>query len=247
MSGELAWLHREGASWLHRLDPAAKILALALCFALAWMAWHPITLGALAAALVAGFVSTRTLGVLRRFGVFLLVLFLVTALLWSLFSTEPSGWSKGLRQGARLVLMLATGLLFLAATRVEEIAAGLRRLGLPFPVAFSLSLAFRLLPLLASRAHAIVEAQACRGLDPREGSLPARLRSGFPLVIPLVLSSLRSAAGLAAALESRGLGMHPRRTSVIEGKVGPAEIGAVALPAVLAGILCFLRMKGLVL
>jgi len=247
MSAELSWLHSEGGSWLHRLDPAAKVVALLLCFLLAWLAWHPVTLMVLAGAVAAGFASTATLGVLRRFGAFFVVLFLVTTLLWGLFSAEPSGLAKGLRLGGRLVVMLATGLLFLAATRVEEIAAGLRRLGLPFPAAFSLSLAFRLLPLLASTAHAIVEAQTCRGLDPREGSLPARLRAAFPLVIPLVLSSLRSASGLAAALESRGLGMHPARTSVIEGRLGAAEIWSVALPGAAAGLLGFLRMKGLVL
>jgi energy-coupling factor transport system permease protein len=234
VNGTTLWIDASGTSWLHRIDPAAKIVALIVWFVVVLMASLPATLLALAALLGAAFLLSGTAGVLKRFAPFLAVLFLVAWALWGIFSADPAGWPKGLRLGGRLALLLALGLLMLATTRVEELAAGLRRLGLPFPVAFSLTLAFRLIPLFVATGRAIAEAQACRGLDPRRGSLPVRLRRYVPLLVPLVLSSLRSAGSLAAALEGRGLGMGPRRTSVLTGRFGWPEAMWMALPAAAA-------------
>jgi energy-coupling factor transport system permease protein len=136
------------------------------------------------------------------------------------------------------------GLVFLAATRVEEMASGLQRMGLPFMAAFSLTLAFRLLPLFAGSGAIIIQAQACRGLSVREGSVTARLRRYLPLLVPLVLSSLRTADGLAVALESRGLGMRPTRTSIIESKLGPTEAALVVISAGVLVVIAALRLSG---
>jgi energy-coupling factor transport system permease protein len=242
VNGTTLWIAAAGTSWLHRLDPAAKIVSLILWFAVILMLSQPATLLLLAALVVAAFFLSGTASVLRRFASFLAVLFVMAWGLWGIFSADPAGWEKGLRLGGRLSLLLALGLLALASTRVEELAAGLRRLGLPFPVAFSLTLAFRLIPLFVSTGHAIAEAQACRGLDPRRGSLPVRLRRYVPLLVPLVLSSLRSAGSLAAALEGRGLGMGPSRTSVIQGRLGWPELVSVGLPALAALIVPLLRL-----
>lgn len=242
MNAASVWIETAGESWLHRLDPAAKIVSLALWFAVILMVSTPAALMALGLMVLAGFAGSGTIPVLRRFASFLVVLFVVAAALWGLFSAGPAGWEKGMRLGARLSLMLALGLLALAVTRVEEVAAGLRRLGLPFPVAFALTLAFRLLPLFVGSGHAIAEAQACRGLDPRSGSLPRKLRQSVPLLVPLVLMSLRSAGALAAALESRGMGMLPRRTSVQQGRFGWQEAVSIALPAGALAALAALRV-----
>lgn len=92
--------------------------------------------------------------------------------------------------------------------------------------------------------RAIAEAQACRGLDPRAGWLLRRLRHSIPLLVPLVLMSLRSAGALAAALESRGMGMLPRRTSVQPGRFGWQEGVAVGLPLAAFAAVGALRMTG---
>jgi energy-coupling factor transport system permease protein len=238
------WLDASGGSWLHRLDPAAKVVSLLLWFAVILMVSRPPALATMAILVAGAFLLSGTAAVLLRFTPFLALLFSVSAALWGIFTADPAGWQKGMRLGARLAIMLALGLLVLAATRVEELAAGLRRLGLPWPMAFSLTLAFRLLPLFAASGRAIAEAQACRGLDPRAGWLLRRLRHSIPLLVPLVLMSLRSAGALAAALESRGLGMHPRRTSVLAGRLGWPEAAAVALSGSTALALAALRLMG---
>ena len=47
----------------------------------------------------------------------------------------------------RLATFLVTGLLFLTTTRMEEVAYALGRLGVPYLVGFTLTLAFRLVPV----------------------------------------------------------------------------------------------------
>ncbi len=246
-------LYTPSGSALHRADAAAKILCLSCWFAVALVLSRPWSLGALAV-LVSLVASAAGLWpALLRFKRFFLVFFLTCALLWSIFSREASAatpgalspaLARGSLLGIRFITMLAMGLLVLAATRVEDLAAGLQRLGLPFRAAFSLTLAFRLLPLVAAGAATIVEAQACRGLDLRRGGPIGRLRRLLPLLIPLVLSSLRSADGLAVALESRGLGMHTRRTSLDPGRFRASDAAALAVSAGVAVAVVALRLGG---
>lgn len=220
---------------LHRADPVAKILGLASWFGVGLLLEGPVGLCGLAGLtlIVAG--VTGLIGSLARFWKFMAILFGMCSVFWILFSAEGGVW-RGVLMGLRLTTMLSMGLLFLASTRVEELASGLQRLGVPFMAAFSLTLAFRLLPLFAGSGATIVNAQACRGLDPREGSLIKRLGRYLPLLVPLVLFSLRSADGMAAAIESRGLGMHPSRTSILRSRPGVGDwVGlAVSLGALFA-------------
>ncbi|HEY3175900.1 MAG TPA: energy-coupling factor transporter transmembrane component T [Candidatus Polarisedimenticolia bacterium] len=233
--------HRSG--FLHRTDATAKMMALAAWFSVALLLSRPAALAGFAILVVVVAVSAGLSGALLRFWKFMTILFVMCAGLWALFSRE-SGLGRGAWMGLRLTSMLALGLIFLAATRVEEMAVGLQRLGLPFMAAFSLTLAFRLLPLFAGSGAIIVQAQACRGLDVREGGPLARLRRYVPLLVPLVLSSLRTADALAVALESRGLGMHPTRTSVIVSKLGAAEVILVTLSATALAAGIWLKLSG---
>lgn len=230
------------SGFLHRTDATARMIALASWFGVALLLSRPAALAGLALLVIAVAVFAGLSGALLRFWKFMTILFVMCAGLWAIFSRESGLW-RGAWMGLRLTTMLAMGLVFLASTRVEEMAAALQRMGLPFMAVFSLTLAFRLLPLFAGSGAIIVQAQACRGLDVREGGPIGRLRRYPPLLVPLVLSSLRTAEALAVALESRGLGMHPSRTSVIESKLGWAEVVMVAVSVAALGAAVWLGIR----
>jgi energy-coupling factor transport system permease protein len=242
-----AGLYRDGESFLHRAGTTAKIVSLIGWFTVALLLSRAASLSFIAVGLILVAAVSGLLGVLGRFVRFMVIMFVMSAVLWALFSRSEARVAEGALIGLRLTIMLTMGLVFLACTRVEDIAAGLHRLGLPFTAAFSLTLAFRLLPLFAASASTIAEAQACRGLDLREGGLIRRTRRYLPLLVPLVLSSLRSADRLAVALESRGLGMGPGRSSVIETRFGASELGLTALSILVAGAVITLRAVGFVI
>jgi hypothetical protein len=73
----------------------------------------------------------------------------------------------------RLDTFLAVGILLLSTTRVEEVAYALGRVGMPYKAGFTLTLAFRLVPVFFDAALAVVEAQRCRGLEVSRGGLVA--------------------------------------------------------------------------
>jgi energy-coupling factor transport system permease protein len=247
------FLYVERESVLHRLHPVTKVVALVLAFAASLIFSHLIpALGATVLALL-GLTWAGGLGNLRRAWKFLLVLFLMTTLLWSVFLrvgekggkaawsvTVPlpkvavsapwrekpyelggKGWNLveaspatvayGAAMGLRIVACLLFGLVFLSCTRTEDFALGLRALGAPQGVSVAVSLAFRLVPMLAVTARNVIDAQRARGVDPAAGNIVQRIRNYVPLVTPVLAYALRGADMTAMALESRGLGADPSR------------------------------------
>jgi energy-coupling factor transport system permease protein len=155
-----------------------------------------------------------------------------------------SGFFFGLSTAIRLDTFLATGLLFLATTRVEEMAYALGRLGVPYPVGFTLTLSFRLVPLFFDAAHTIVQAQRCRGLRMNEGNVVVRLRRFVPVVVPVFIGALRRADHMAMALELRGFNSGRPRTTYLRATAGWRDVAAVAVAAGVASTYLWLWSHG---
>src|SRR5262245_46000475 len=129
-------LYEPTGSFLHRLDPSAKLLCLVGWLVAALATTSSAGLLVLASVVLAAVAVSGVRRVFARFGAYMTILFFMCALLWSLFAPSregilsPENLALGARLALRLVILLALGLLFLASTRPEEITAGLRRLGL---------------------------------------------------------------------------------------------------------------------
>lgn len=210
-------------SALHGLDPRAKMFGLLAFFALAMTFNHPGCAFSVAAAAVILALLGRCAINLWRMRVVLLLLCIFGAVLWPLFVREGSpvvslgplsltgeGMMYGAALGIRLAAMVMAGIVFISTTSVEEFAAGLRRLGLPFVVSFAFSTAFRLVPTFLGSAASVVQAQRSRGLDVESGGPITRLRRHLPLLVPILVNAVRSSDLLAMALESRGFGRRAR-------------------------------------
>ncbi len=74
----------------------------------------------------------------------------------------------------------------------------------------------RFIPFLAQIAERIAKAQASRGAEwgTRKGGLIQRTRQLAPLVIPLFMTSLQRSETMAMAMEARGYGSQPKRSSM---------------------------------
>jgi energy-coupling factor transport system permease protein len=75
----------------------------------------------------------------------------------------------------------------------------------------------RYFPLLAQTAERIAKAQASRGADwhPAGWNFIRRIRQVVPIMVPLFISSLRRAENMALAMDVRGYGSRPARTSMV--------------------------------
>lgn len=244
------YLYVERDSPLHRLHPLTKIALIAAACAVGLLLTRPLHLLA-ASALLAGLVAAGgALGNLRRVGGFFVLTTVSAVAVWTLVGRGPTplllwmtreGLAAGILAALRIDLFLLAGVLFLSVTRNEESVAGLRRLGLPYPVCFALSTALRQAPTLVGTGWAVKEAQRARGLDPDRGTPLARLRNHIPLLVPTFLSTIRMTHHLAMSLEARGFGAGRRRTSLLEFRFTWRDALALAALAALVGAATLLR------
>lgn len=247
------FLYLDRQSFVHRRHPLVKVLALFLFFVAAFVVDHPlfilpIGVGICTLILLSG--STPNLSRLRRLFFFI---FVFTLLIWSAFygrgarlAAFPSlpitqeGLLFGLGMAIKLSTFLATGALFLSTTRIEEFAYAFTLLGLPYRIGFTITLAFRLVPLFLEAAFTVIQAQRCRGLDVHRGPLLQRLRHYVLVLIPVFMGALRRADQMAIALEVRGFNSGRPRTSY---QRAPWQLGdSIALFTVLAVTVVYLGL-----
>ena len=226
------FLYQDRESLLHRLDPRTKLFLLGLFFSLALVFNHPAYVAAVSLLVALGILLSGAQGAVRRFRLLLILLFLFSGLIWSLtLKGFPVWWSwgpfqvsrqsvaYGLAMGLRLVTFVGAGLLFLSTTRNEEMTQGLIRLQIPYPVAFAVATALRLIPTLAGAGATIIQAQVSRGLDLERGNIIRRLGHFIPQAVPLLLVALRQTNALALSLEARGFDPKMPRTWYLELKM----------------------------
>jgi energy-coupling factor transport system permease protein len=250
-------VYLDRGTFLHRLDPRAKLVGLAAFFVIALAFNHPAyAAGAWAAVLVAA-AASRSLVNLWRIRGLLMLLLVFAAVLWPFFVKGPTPLARfgpisasresllyGLAVGLRLSAMVAAGMIFMSTTMVEEFAHGLRRLGLPYAVGFALAAAVRLVPTFLGSSAAVVEAQKSRGLDLESGNLFARLRKHVPVLVPVFVTAIRSTDLTAMALESKGFGAHHRRSYYRELRMRVVDWVWMVLALGAAGAALYARLQG---
>jgi energy-coupling factor transport system permease protein len=239
------YLYIDRGSFVHRLHPTVKVFALFVMFWSVYWVDHPIALLPVGLVMLALAQLTGSWPNFYRLRWLFILLIVFTTLAWMVFyrkgpaliDTPIIHLSRaslvfGFGRGIKLAELLATSVLFLSTTKVEEFTAGLQRLGVPYRVGFAITLAFRLVPLFIDSALTVVQAQSLRGYDFSKGGPIERVRRYVPVVIPVFMGALRKANNMAMALEARGFGMSAKPTSFIEYPVRPRDIAAmVALTA----------------
>lgn len=139
-----------------------------------------------------------------------LVSTIIPGLGWHLsITTLGLSWAAGM--GLRIAAASLACMAYVATTAPRQITAGLLGLGVPYSVAYLISLAFRLLQVSQRDAVVIREVQAVRGLDISQGALLVRARRYAAILGPLVLLALRRVQLIANALDSRGFQMRGGR------------------------------------
>ena len=205
-------------SVVHDLHPVSKLLGLLCVLMAAFIANRPVMLLPLLGGTFAVGATAGALPVLRRFRLVFIAIVALTVITWSFFWVEPlrfslAGLTYGVSMGLRLATFFGCGIVFLATTKVEDLASGLATLRVPYYFGFTLTLAVRLVPVFFNAALTVHEAQRCRGRDFARGSLGTRIRHYGQLVVPVFLGALRRADRMAMALEVRGFNSGRPRTA----------------------------------
>jgi len=233
-----------GNSWVHRLDPRARILFFLLVLTAVMFTQRPLGLLLGLAAILLGLrlaqLSLRySLRALRSPLPFLVFLAALQVLFNALPDSVPVLLRLGpisitladLMAGGMLLLRFATVVLGIGfsgqvlsvsalAHGMETLFAPLEKLKLPVHDAvMAVVVAVRFLPFLALSAERIARAQAARGAQWTRvnGGLFRRIRAQLPLMVPIFITSLRRADTMALAMDARGYASRtPQSTSLID-------------------------------
>lgn len=210
-----------GRSFLHSMDPRAKIISVMCLSILIFnisMLSHLVVLAVLFTLLttIAGVSISLLIRSLRPMVIFFGFIFLIHLFLTGgnpivplAFSPTYEGLEKGALITGRFVLLILFGSLLTSTTRPALITSGIEHLLRPLPlrklgttsfeVATMMSLAIHFIPHLLWYVRQIKDAQMSRGL--KYGHHPV---SGMlALAIPALRGSIRMADDVALSMESR--------------------------------------------
>ncbi len=220
---------------LRQVDPRVK-LEISLLVALAVMLPLPrlaICWLVFAALMVPARLMAEMLYQIQRIAWLLVVLFLID---WLSVSLELA-----ILITLRFTLVVSAFVIFFATTRPEEFRLALERLGLPYPYAFSLSLAFLSVSLMSEEWHAIWEAQRSRGAW-RENTgirrIGDQLNNLVALGVPAIVLTVKRAWTFTEAAYTRGFDS-PHRQSYRQLVMRPEE-WALSIGALIVILLVFI-------
>jgi energy-coupling factor transport system permease protein len=213
------YLYQEATTPFHLLHPLTKLLLLLFCIVIPFLAKTSLLAGVILVFYLTLLVFARGAGNLKKFWKMLLIFWLFTFAIWSVVpKIRGAEWSfeNAALLATRIDTFVLAGLLFVTITRIEEFTFGLTRIGIPYKVAFALSLGFRLVPLFYQNLQTIVAAQKSRGVDLESGGLSGKARKYGPIIAALISYSLRNADLMAMSLEAKGFGYPGKRTSYLQ-------------------------------
>ncbi len=226
----------ETGSILHRLSGVTKFLLFVYWITLVLTSFD---LRILAAMLLTGMVllgiSRIPMRIYRPFIFFMIYILLMNSLFMFLFAPMQGTVYMGSRTDLFAItprytlteetlfylLVIATkhfsifpmALLFVFTTHPTEFASSMNRVGVPYKVAYAVSLTLRYLPEITKDFVNIMHSQQARGVDiSKRVSLKKRIGNVTRILIPLLLSSLDKAEVISNAMSLRGFGKSKRRS-----------------------------------
>ncbi|HEL2057942.1 TPA: energy-coupling factor transporter transmembrane protein EcfT [Streptococcus suis] len=102
---------------------------------------------------------------------------------------------------------------FLMTTHPSQFASSLNQIGVPYKIAYAVSLTMRYIPDIQEEFFTIRMSQEARGLElSKKGKLMDRIKGNLSLVVPLIFSSLGRIDTISTAMELRRFGKNSKRT-----------------------------------
>lgn len=216
-----------GHSILHRLDPRYKIILLIASIVFLFLTANYISLAWMLLFTVTAMILSRIplkmyLSNLKPILPILILTSILSALYVKTGRILVEFWAIKIYSDCieRIVFMLMRILLLIIlsamlsyttsptslTSAIESLLSPLRWIGLGGAVhimAMTMTIALRFIPTLIEETAKIMNAQKARGADFESGGLIKRVKALLPVLVPLLISSVRRAEELANAMECR--------------------------------------------
>jgi len=225
-----------GDSPIHKIDPRVKFLLTMVIFVSAILFTQLLPLlfiMLIQVPLVLIAKIQREWAQSLRGGLFLASIILVTNLLSIYFFSGRTLTTENLEYAlaitARFLVLITSFSLFFLTTSPDKLSLALEKARIPFEFNFAFITAIRFVPVLADEAQSIIDAQRSRGLELDKGGFFMRIRKYIPILLPLIINSIRRSLELAEAMESRAFGATSNRTNLFELRMNGRDYAALAV------------------
>ena len=211
-------------SFIHKLDPRTKMLLLVAVIVFIFVSQNAVALSLVAILIFVSIIFSKVplkmylknLKAVLPIIIFTMVINLfynasgdVILSVWKLTITTGSVY-RALYMAARILLLIVASAELTYTTTpndltdaIEKLFSPLRFIGLKNAVhtlAMMMTIALRFIPTLIEETQKIMNAQKARGADLENGKLIERIKALIPILIPLLISSVRRAYELAEAM-----------------------------------------------
>lgn len=261
----------EGTSFVHRLDPRTKLLLLVAVIVFIFMtanAWSFLLSVLFVSVIVAATKIPFKMYLKNIKGILPIVIF--TAIInifygdggrvllsfWRL-SITTMGIYRAFYMAMRILLLITVSAALTYTTTPNDLTDAIEKLFSPLKVihlggavhtiAMMMTIALRFIPTLVEETEKIMNAQKARGADLENGKLTERIRALIPILIPLLISSVRRAYDLAEAMECRCYNGGEGRTRMKALHFSRLDLAALLSTAVFAAAVILINtfLKGL--
>lgn len=221
-------------SWVHTIDPRAKLIGMMLYVIAIIVIDTWIALAAAATFSLVYMAATKIplsyyIKAVKPLWVLMVFIFVVQSLtiqqgavLWRLGTWEiySGGVSSGLIAASRMALLVSfTAILTFTTTPgllnqgLSGVLRPLKRIGINADrLTLMMNIALRFIPTILDETHKIVKAQAARGADLSELPWKEKAKMLVTLLVPVTVSAFRRAEDLVLSMESRGYVLGAPRT-----------------------------------
>ena len=240
--------YRPGDSFMHKMDPRVKILALlcmsiivfvcenlfvvcAMCitFIIMWnickLPWNDLR---------------KILKVVTAMMAFIIVLQVIfygdpdTAHWivrcpddWAVIGGMGLKWDGlwfGILLAIRFYALIILLPMVVKTTRMDLFSLALIKLKMSYKVAYMATTALNMIPTFSDEIQVIEEAQKMRGQTVfEEGGIWAKVKGWVSLVVPLVIGAMRRAQQMGVAMDTRAFGAYPTRTCISDLKMQKSD------------------------
>ncbi|KAB3531274.1 energy-coupling factor transporter transmembrane protein EcfT [Alkaliphilus pronyensis] len=122
------------------------------------------------------------------------------------------GFTKGILLAIRMCIIIISATI-ISTSSPREIVQGLIQWKIPYEIAFMVSIGIRFLPLFVDEIKDTVNAIQLRGIELDKIPIGKRMKIYSYVLMPVVATTLMKSKRLSIAMESKGFGIYPRRSS----------------------------------
>ena len=253
-------------SLLHKLDPRTKIILLIAIIVFIFLAGNFVSLGLVTLfSVLLIFVSKipvkmylKNLKIVLPIIVFTAIInaFYVTSgtvvLDWWILNITTDGIARAIFMSVRVMLLILVSAMLTYTTTPNDLTDAIERLLSPFKflglgnvvhmLAMMITIALRFIPTLLEETQKIMNAQKARGASFTEGKLVEKIKALIPILVPLLISSIRRAYELAEAMECRCYNGGVGRSRMKQLKLKVKDLTAFIICAVFASAVVVLNI-----